>query len=279
MYGFPVELETDCIALRDTLMSNKLNSTHARWRDGILAHHITDVRHRPGITNTAADSLSRQFTGTPKRNGDGHQESVNPDWESQRGLVNDVWTVDSEGAAQGCISGWMCQFAGTERQTGDGHEWSIGDSDPVECTTATFAVEFDDGGVAGKRQERAIPVFEVGIGAGMIADTSKPPDQTAPANEEGASESAAEANFLKLPERAIPIADAGISPGVFELDNSMSVLRERFTDEPIFLQVVDAFLDLDYDKPARDKRRARHRAIGYQLDGGRLWRIGDGRTT
>ncbi|KZP06436.1 hypothetical protein FIBSPDRAFT_764409, partial [Athelia psychrophila] len=124
-----------------------------------MAHHIVDVRHRPGVTNTAADSLSRQFTGTAKRDNDGHLETVSPDWEAQRGLVNDVWTFDEK------------------------------------------------------------------------------------------------------------------------LDNTVSALRERFIDEPIFLQVVDAFLDLDEDKPARDKRRARHRAVGYQLDGGKLWRIGDGRTT
>ncbi|KZP12542.1 hypothetical protein FIBSPDRAFT_754729, partial [Athelia psychrophila] len=110
--------------------------------------------------NTAADSLSRQYTGAPKRDDDGHHESVNPDWETQRGLVNDVWTLDTE-----------------------------------------------------------------------------------------------------------------------NLDNSISVLRERFADEPIFLQVVDAFMELDHDKPAREKRRARHRAVGYQLDDGKLWRIGDGKTT
>src|SRR3978361_1852909 len=47
VYGFPVEVETDCQALRDVLISDKLSATHARWRDGVLAHRIVDVRHIP----------------------------------------------------------------------------------------------------------------------------------------------------------------------------------------------------------------------------------------
>jgi hypothetical protein len=55
IWGFPVEVETDCQALRDHLMNDKLSATHARWRDGILAHQITDVRHVPGRLNVVAD--------------------------------------------------------------------------------------------------------------------------------------------------------------------------------------------------------------------------------
>ena len=58
IWGFPVEVETDCQALRDHLMNDKLSSTHARWRDGILAHQIIDVRHVPGRINVVADGLS-----------------------------------------------------------------------------------------------------------------------------------------------------------------------------------------------------------------------------
>lgn len=39
----PIEIETDCQALRDTIINNKLNSTHARWLDGIMGYHIIDV--------------------------------------------------------------------------------------------------------------------------------------------------------------------------------------------------------------------------------------------
>ena len=57
VYGYPVEVKTDCQALRDVLMNDKLSATHARWRDGVLAHNIVDVRHIPGITNIA-DGIS-----------------------------------------------------------------------------------------------------------------------------------------------------------------------------------------------------------------------------
>jgi len=53
IYSYPVEVTTDCQALRDVLMNDKLSATHARWRDGVLAHNIVDVRHIPGITNIA----------------------------------------------------------------------------------------------------------------------------------------------------------------------------------------------------------------------------------
>ena len=81
-----MEVETDCQALRDVLMNDKLSATHARWRDGVLAHNIIDVRHIPGTTNIA-DGLSRQFENTPKSAGDGSEWDVDSDWESRAGLV------------------------------------------------------------------------------------------------------------------------------------------------------------------------------------------------
>src|ERR1700678_1349937 len=86
VYGYPVEVETDCQALRDTLMNEKLLATHARWQDSVLDHNIVDVRHVPGITNIA-DGLSRQYEDTPKHGNDGSGWSVNPDWEEGEGLV------------------------------------------------------------------------------------------------------------------------------------------------------------------------------------------------
>ena len=89
VYGYPVEVETDCQALRDVLMNDKLSATHARWRDGVLAHNIVDVRHIPGITNIA-DGISRQYEGTQKTGEDGSEWDVSPDWESRAGLVYDI---------------------------------------------------------------------------------------------------------------------------------------------------------------------------------------------
>src|ERR1700683_3793328 len=93
VWGFPIEIETDCQALRDILQSNNLNATHARWRDGILAHQITDVRHIPGRINLVSDGLSRKDEGLPHIKGDGSSWSVVPDWEHSRGLEYDLFSV------------------------------------------------------------------------------------------------------------------------------------------------------------------------------------------
>jgi hypothetical protein len=58
IWGFPTEIETDCQALQDVLMSDQLNAAHARWRDGIIAHKIMDMHHVPGKLNVIADGLS-----------------------------------------------------------------------------------------------------------------------------------------------------------------------------------------------------------------------------
>ena len=71
VWGFPVELETDCQVLRDVLSNDKLNSAHARWRDGILAHNIIDVRHIAGKINVVVDGISRMHEGLPHAQGDG----------------------------------------------------------------------------------------------------------------------------------------------------------------------------------------------------------------
>lgn len=43
VWGFPVEIEMDCIALRDMLLNDKPSVVHAHWRDGIIAHQISDI--------------------------------------------------------------------------------------------------------------------------------------------------------------------------------------------------------------------------------------------
>ncbi|KIK33110.1 hypothetical protein CY34DRAFT_32252, partial [Suillus luteus UH-Slu-Lm8-n1] len=95
IWGSPVEIETDCQALRDALLNSKLNTVHARWRDGIVAYHIIDVRHRSGVTNTAADGLSRSFMTREPSPGDGAEWTVNEDWEAARGIVQDLFEVSS----------------------------------------------------------------------------------------------------------------------------------------------------------------------------------------
>jgi hypothetical protein len=155
--GYPIEIETDCQALRDTIINNKLNSTHARWLDGIMGHHIVDCRHPPGHLNQAADGIGRQFTDSPWHRGDGHEWTVDPSWAANAGLAYNIWST--------------------------------------------------------------------------------------------------------------------------QLDETQSSLRARFAKEPVFLEVIDAMHNLDHGKRVRDKCHARHRMLGYQVDDGRLWRIGDGKTT
>ena len=95
----PVEVETDCQALRDVLMNDKLSAMHARWREGVLAHNIIDVRHIPGVTNIA-DGISRQYENTLKSGNDGSKWDVDSDWETAAGLVYGVNCVSTSPTTQ-----------------------------------------------------------------------------------------------------------------------------------------------------------------------------------
>jgi hypothetical protein len=154
IWGFPIEIETDCQALRDVLLSDELNATHARWRDGVVSHHITDVRHIPGRINLVGDGISRKDEEQPHIDGDGSSWSVAPDWEHARGLEYDLFSV----------------------------------------TDANSSVHRD--------------------------------------------------------------------------------LRQRFEDEPVFIEVVDAILGLNDTTSESDRKRAKHRAEGYFIEDGKLWRLG-----
>ena len=158
-WGFPIEVETDCQALRDHLLNDKLSATHARWRDGILAHQIIDVRHVPGKLNVVADGLSRAREGSEHEEGDGSEWTVSEDWETNVGLTHDVFHL-------------------TETDT----------------------------------------------------------------------------------------------PGITNL-------RERFKNEPIFAEVIDAILGIDQNTNLRLKKRARHRASEYMIEEGKLWRVAGGHGT
>jgi hypothetical protein len=70
IWGFPIEIETDCQALHDTLLSKKLSAIHACWRDSILAHQIINIRHIPGKINVVADGISHQWEGQDPSKGD-----------------------------------------------------------------------------------------------------------------------------------------------------------------------------------------------------------------
>lgn len=157
IWGYPIELETDCQALRDHLLSSTLNSTHARWRDAVLAYNIVDVRHRPGRLNVVADGLSRKYVNAPKEEGDGHEWTVSEDWEARTGLANDI--------------------------------------------------------------------------------------------------------FIMQPN---------------QLESTYAALRTRFAEEKVFIEIVDSLLELDQGESLKVRKRAKHKAKGYMIDEGKLWKIGDG---
>ena len=156
IWGYPIELETDCQALRDHLLSSTLNSTHARWRDAVMAYNIVDVRHRPGRLNVVADGLSRKYVNLPKERGDGHEWTVSEDWEARTGLAHDIFVIQPS-----------------------------------------------------------------------------------------------------------------------QLESTYTALRNRFVEEKVFLEIVDSLLELDHGSDLKVQKRAKHKAKGYMIDQGRLWKIGD----
>lgn len=93
IYGSQIEIETDCQALRDCLLKEKMSIHHSRWKESILAHSIIDIRHRPGVENPVADGLSRKWTNRKRTDIDGSSWSVLPDWEARTGITNDIMQV------------------------------------------------------------------------------------------------------------------------------------------------------------------------------------------
>jgi hypothetical protein len=92
-YGFPIEVETDCQALWDTVMSTNLSTTHVRWLEAVMGHDIREIRHLPGAVNFVGDALSRKYTNVARTEDDGSAWSVECDWFAGSGLVFDLYTV------------------------------------------------------------------------------------------------------------------------------------------------------------------------------------------
>ena len=100
IYGSPIEIETDCQALRDLLIRDKQSSHHSRWEESVLARQIVDIRHRPGIENPVANAISRKWRNRPHVPGDGSSWTVQPDWDQRQGVKNDVMQVTAESTHQ-----------------------------------------------------------------------------------------------------------------------------------------------------------------------------------
>ena len=54
-------------------------------------------------------------------------------------------------------------------------------------------------------------------------------------------------------------------------------LQARFKNEPMISAILEALQELKHGSDVHEKRKARHRAREYMIEGGKLWRIGDGR--
>ena len=61
-----------------------------------------------------------------------------------------------------------------------------------------------------------------------------------------------------------------------QLESTYTALRTRFAEERVFLEVIDSILELDHGESLRIRKRAKHKAKGYMIEGERLWKIGDG---
>lgn len=92
IYGQPLHIITDCQALRDILNRDDLSSTYARWKDSVISRNIIDIQHRAGVENQA-DGLSRKWGGGERTVGEGEDWDVEPDWESEKGVVNDMFVL------------------------------------------------------------------------------------------------------------------------------------------------------------------------------------------
>ncbi|KIJ29606.1 hypothetical protein M422DRAFT_80122, partial [Sphaerobolus stellatus SS14] len=66
----------------------------------------------------------------------------------------------------------------------------------------------------------------------------------------------------------------GLKNDVFGIgeDKEMTALRDRFMEDPWFLEVVDYLLGNTKELSVRERRRLHHKAAGFWLEDGKLWR-------
>ncbi|KAF8870194.1 hypothetical protein BD779DRAFT_1455863 [Infundibulicybe gibba] len=61
-----------------------------------------------------------------------------------------------------------------------------------------------------------------------------------------------------------------------DMSTEMQTLKPRFKDKPLFTEVIDALAKCDQHLDLKTQSRARHWALGYSIDEGKLWFIGGG---
>ena len=93
IWGFLVEVETSCRAMKHMLCNNIVNLHHARWKDSIQGYYLTAIRHCSGISNLATDALSRVYIGNEHTADNGSTWMVCEDWKALSSIVNNLFGV------------------------------------------------------------------------------------------------------------------------------------------------------------------------------------------
>ena len=75
-------------------------------------------------------------------------------------------------------------------------------------------------------------------------------------------------------------ARTGVVNDIFQVANTNPTpeslkMLERFLEEKVFKDIVGSLLELNHGKSLRDRKRVRHRAKGYMIEGGKLWKVGN----
>ncbi|KAG2101611.1 uncharacterized protein F5147DRAFT_581531, partial [Suillus discolor] len=73
-------------------------------------------------------------------------------------------------------------------------------------------------------------------------------------------------------------ANSGLTNDILLTDSMtrqkpVSLLQERFANEPVFLEVVESILGMNTTRPLRDRKRAMHQASQYLIEDGKLWHL------
>ena len=61
-----------------------------------------------------------------------------------------------------------------------------------------------------------------------------------------------------------------------QLESTYTALCAYFAEEKVFIEVVDSLLELDHGSSLKVQKQVKHKAKGYMIEEGRLWKIGDG---
>jgi hypothetical protein len=68
----------------------------------------------------------------------------------------------------------------------------------------------------------------------------------------------------------------GVAQDLFQVEVSLeaATLKEWFTNKPLFLDVINALLELDHGMKLQERKQAQHQASQYAIEDGWLWLIG-----